>query len=373
MWNDGSFEHLLSDPYADHPVANRHILNGGGKGAQQGQAQPTTTTSNVTQSNLPEYARPYFESMLGKSQAIANDPYQAYGGQRIADFNGYQNQAFNQTAANQGSWQPQVNQAGQSIGQANFDPQQVNNTYQAQNYNPNTWIDPGVQQSYMDPYQQNVTDITKREATRDYNVQQNTRDAQANAAGAFGGYRQGVVEAEANRNLNQNLTDIQTRGQQAAYQTGLGAYNQDRASMMQGNQLNNQFGQAQSQLGMQAAGANNQYGLQAGQLDLSRGQAQAGLGQLTQQLGQNDVNSLFQIGNMQQGQNQAGLDMAYQDFINQRDYNRQNLNWQSGILRGTPVTANSNVQSTQTQPAPNQLSQIAGLGLGAAGLYRMMS
>jgi hypothetical protein len=76
---------------------------------------------------------------------------------------------------------------------------------------------------------------------------------------------------------------------------------------------------------------------------------------------------------MQNAQSQAGMDMAYQDFLNQRDYDRQNLNWMSGILRGVPVSANSNVTGYQYQAPPNQMSQVAGLGLGAAGLAKMFS
>lgn len=373
MWTDSAFEHLLSDPYAPHPVANRHILNGGGKGQQQQGQGPTSTTSNVTQTNLPEYAKPYFESILNRSQAVSNDPYQAYGGQRIADFNPTQYEAMGMATNNINNWNRNVGQADQSMGQATFNPQQATNTYQADNQDPNQWTDQGVAQSYMNPYQQNVTDIAKREATRDYNIQSNTRDSQANAAGAFGGYRQGIVEAEANRNLNQHLGDIEQTGLNNSYQAGLGAYNADRSALMSANQMNNQYGQAQSSLGLQANNQNNQYAAQAGQLNLARGQAQAGLGQLTQQLSTNDMNNVMQVGNMQQAHTQQGLDMAYQDFVNQRDYPRQDLNWMSGILNRTPVSANSSVYSTNTQPAPNSMSQIAGLGLGAAGLYKMMS
>jgi hypothetical protein len=325
----------------------------GGGGAQQ----PTSTTSTVNQSNLPEYARPYYESILNRSQQVSNDPYVPYGGERIAQFNPTQQMAFGKATDNLDDWRGHTDQASQSIGQANFDPQQVTNTFQA-----GQWTDPGVAQSYMSPYMQNVVDIGKREATRDFGMQQANRDTAATQAGAFGGYRHGIVDAEAGRNLNQQLQDIQATGQQQAYQTGLGAFNQDRSALAQ-----------QSQLGMQAAGANNQYGLQAGQLDLSRGQAQAGLGQLVQGMGNTDIQTLLNVGNMQNAQSQAGMDMAYQDFLNQRDYDRQNLNWMSGILRGVPVSANSNVTGYQYQAPPNQMSQVAGLGLGAAGLAKMFS
>ena len=71
-------------------------LHGGGSG---GWSQPTNTTQSTT--TIPEYARPYVERMLGKAEAFSESPYQAYGGQRVADFSPMQQQAF-QSAANLG-------------------------------------------------------------------------------------------------------------------------------------------------------------------------------------------------------------------------------------------------------------------------------
>lgn len=340
---------------------------GSGKGQQ---SQPTATTSNVNQSSLPAYAEPYFKSIMERAQNVSNDPYQAYTGQRVADFNPQQTQAFNQVSANVGNYQPFFNQASQNFNNATFDPTQVTNSYTAQNINPGMWTDPNVAQQYMNPYQQNVTDINKREAFRDYGIQQTQRDAAAQQGGAFGGYRQAMVDAEAARDLNTGLQDIQNRGLYDAYNTGLGAFNQDRSAMMGAGQMNQQNQQQQSQLGMAAAGANNQYGLAAAGQNLATGQAQAGLGQATQQAGLTDAQSLLNTGAIQQAQDQQGLDVGYQNFIDQRDYGRQNLNWLSGILRGVPVSANTS--TTGYQASPSMISQISGLGLGAAGLSKLL-
>ena len=62
---------------------------GGGGG---GGSQPRETVQ--TQTSIPEYARPYVERMLGKSEALTQTPYQAYGGERIAGFTPMQQQAF---------------------------------------------------------------------------------------------------------------------------------------------------------------------------------------------------------------------------------------------------------------------------------------
>ena len=66
------------------------MSSGGGSSSQQ----PTSQT--VTQSNIPEWARPYAERMLGQAEALTDinqNPYQTYGGQRIADLNALQQKA----------------------------------------------------------------------------------------------------------------------------------------------------------------------------------------------------------------------------------------------------------------------------------------
>jgi len=345
------------------------IVYGGGKGG--GGSAPTQTTSTVNQSNLPEYARPYYESLMQRAQATSNDPYQAYTGQRIAPLTQDQNQAISTVRNNTGSYQPFFDQASQGIQQAgNFNPAQVQNTYSAQNYTPQNWIDPNVANQYMSPYMQGVVDIGKREANRDYNIQQQGRDAKAVQSGAFGGYRDAIVNAEANRNLNQQLQDLQTRGMQDAYQTGLGAFNSDRQANFAATGLNAQNQQTQSQMGMSATNANNQTGMANAQLGLSAGQAMAGLGQATQQAGIADAQALLNTGAVEQAQQQQGFDTAYADFVNQRDYGRNNLNWLSGILRGVPTSPNTT--TTGYQAPPSMVSQISGLGLGAAGLAKLL-
>jgi hypothetical protein len=357
---------------------------GSGKGGSQQQA-PTQTTSNVNQSNLPEYARPYFESLMNRAQQTSYQPYQPYTGDRIAGFTDAQNQSFQQVQDNVGSYQPYFNQANQGMQGAqqiglgtSFDPINVNNSYTANSFTPEQWTDEGVAQRYMSPYQQAVTDIQTRESNRQFGIQGVQQAAQAAQAGALGGYRDAMVKSERFRNQNQLLNDIQATGLNNAYNTGLGQFNQDRNSLFTAAQYGNQNQQAQAQMDMAAQQANNQYGiaakqlgLQGGQLGLSAAQGLAGLGQAQQQAGMADATALSNVGAMQQAQNQQGLDVAYQDFINQRDYDRQNLNWLSSILRGVPVSANSS--TTNYQAPPSALSQIAGLGLGGVGLAKMFS
>ena len=84
------------------------IFGGGGGGGGSPAPAPAPSSQTVTNTSIPEYARPYVETMLGQSQALTDinqNPYQTYGGQRIAEFSPLQQQAFanvtNQTTAGQ--------------------------------------------------------------------------------------------------------------------------------------------------------------------------------------------------------------------------------------------------------------------------------
>ena len=105
--------------------------------------------------------------------------------------------------------------------------------------NPDLWNE-SFMQKYMSPYTQGVVNIAKREADRQYQQQLQQQKSQATAAGALGGYRQGVVEAEGVRNQAQLLNDIQTKGLQDAYNAATTQFNADRQALMQTGQFNAQ-------------------------------------------------------------------------------------------------------------------------------------
>jgi hypothetical protein len=202
--------------------------------------------------------------------------------------------------------------------------------------------DPSVTQSYMSPYMQNVVDFQKQSALRDFQVAQPMRQAEAVAKGAFGGSRQAIVDAEAQRNLNTQLQGIQATGTQKAFEDA---------------QRQQQFG---AQLGLQGL----QTGLQGYGLT---GQAASTLGQLgTAQFGaERDIANLQStMGAQQQALEQRKIDQAIQDYAIQQQYPMMQLGFMSNMLRGLPMQA----QTTQLyQAQPSSLQQTAGLiGAGAS-------
>jgi len=73
----------------------------------------------------------------------------------------------------------------------------------------------------MNPYQQQVVDATIRDVGNAAQVGLNQIGAQAQGAGAFGGSRQGIAEAEALKGFNQQALDQVARLNQQGYQQSI--------------------------------------------------------------------------------------------------------------------------------------------------------
>lgn len=334
-----------------------------------GGGQPTS--QNITQTTIPEYARPYVEKYLGKAEAIADLGYQPYGGQRMAAFDPFQLQAQQnvanmQTAQQLGTATQMAGLAGLRAGNMKYDPTKFNamqlQQYQMQrpeDVSTGRFTDPNVMQQYMSPYQQAVTDIDKREALRQSGIMRQQQQAQAAQQGAFGGSRSAMVEAERQRNLGQQMEDIQTRGSQAAFQQGAQQFQVDQQRALQAALANQQMGfgtgaqNLQAQLGVQQLGSqqaleaqrmgeqSRQFGANLGLQGIQQQLASAGLlGNLGQmEFGQQKdiINALNAAGSQRQALEQGRLDMNYQDFLRQQQHPYQQLGFMFDALRGLPL------------------------------------
>jgi hypothetical protein len=323
-------------------------------GGSSGGGSPGPQTSTTYSSNVPEYARPYVENMLQSAQTqIYNDdmtsfrPYQPYSSDvndYFAGFSPLQQQAQQSAYYLQTPGQYDVGSgfAGISgLGSLGI-AQQASGA--GQQYALGA-TDPRTTQAYMSPYMQNVVDYQKQSALRDYQIAQPMRQAQAVGAGAFGGSRQAIVDAEAQRNLNSQLQGITATGTQKAFEDA---------------QRQQQFG---AQLGLQGL----QTGLQGyGQM----GQAASTLGQLgTQQLAADTsiIGTQSQMGAQQQSLEQQKINQAIQDYATAQQYPMMQLAQLNAMLRGLPLQQ-STTQQYQAQPGIAQ--QSLGLGLGALGAVK---
>jgi hypothetical protein len=272
--------YAMGEPLGDS--VTRRKAGGGLILGDGGGSNNTGTTSSS--SNIPDWALGYAKDTLYNTSQVTDlkqNPYKTYEAPRVAGFAPLQEQA--QYGAANLSGGPQAFQ--QNVG------------------------------SYMSPYMQNVVDVSKREATRQSGIMGQQQQAQATQAGAFGGSRDAIMRAERERNLGQQLGDIQDRGMQSAYDSAANQFRQGLTQDVAINQLQNQYG------------------------------------------------------GQQQAQAQKGLDIGYQDFLNQQNYPYKQLGFMSDMLRGLPLGQ----QSTQQiyQPPPSTLATLGGLGMGAYGLSRM--
>lgn len=329
-----AFGEPLGDSVTQRKLGGGYICGGGGKGGGGGGGSPPPASQTVTQTSIPEYARPYVETMLGKSQALTDinqNPYQTYGGQRIAGFNPVQERAFENITNQQVAGQ--VGAGSAMAGAAGLGSLGAGADYRAMATSPQ------AQAAYMSPYMQNVVDVQKNEALRDAQMRNIGANLGAARQGTYGGARQVLAEQERNRNLQQQLANIQATGTQNAFQAAQQAQQFGTTAGLQG------YGQA-----LQGAGT-------LGQLGQTQFQQQQAINQ-----------GLQNVGAIQQAQAQQGLDLAYQDFLKQRNYPYQQLAFMSDMTRGIPLSQAA--QQVYTAP-PSAASQLGGLGMSALGIYGM--
>jgi hypothetical protein len=358
----------LGESVTTTKVGGGRIYGGGGSGGGGAPTQSTTVTSNI-----PEYAKPYVESMLGAAQKQSYkfddagnitgfQPYVPYGATvdsagnitntaqdqakaAVAGFAPMQEQAFRQTAGLQVPGQFGI--GSQFIGAGGFGAGNVaqqaagmGNQYFGMATNP------FAQQAFMSPYMQNVVDVQKQEAVRDFQKQMPAMQAQAVRQGAFGGSRQAIEAAEARRNLNTQLGNIQATGSQKAFEAG---------------QQAQQFG---SNLGLQGFNTALQG---TGQL-VSAGNALGQMGERQLQAQQGIIGLQSQAGAQQQALEQQRINQAIQNYALQQQYPQLQLSTMSSLLRGLPL---QQATTQQYQAAPSAISQIGGLGTAALGAYKM--
>jgi hypothetical protein len=455
-----------------HAGDRRIKPQGGGGGG------PNTTYSQT--SNIPEYAQPYVEQMLGAAQKQVFDyekdaegnmvpttmkgfkPFNADPTQYFAGFQPMQTKAQegvrDMTLPGEYGQAASATQQGmQNLQGANYQGSQFGNQFRAPGeYQPgqfsmvqaqapnlqqyqmgpaervsaDTFLQPGVAGQYMNPYMQSVVDVQQAAAQRQADIARTGRGAQAVQAGAFGGSRQAIMDAEAARALADQQGAIQAQGLQSAYGQAQQQFNAEQNARMQaalanqgagltvgqqnlGAQLgiqqlgagqnlqaqlanqqalqaaqqareqSRQFGAAQ---GMTAAQQRAQYGLAGQQAAEQSRQFGAGYGLQGQQAALAAANQLADIGGRgltaQQGiynlQNQYGgqqqafeqqiKNQQIQDYATAQQYGMMQLGNLSALTRGLPMQSST---TSMYQAPPSPVSQLAGLGTAAYGLSQL--
>lgn len=280
---------------------------------------PTVTSTDSTSSQWPSWYQSWLNELLAKGSSVVNEPYQSYGGPRNAPTTADQTAAYNLTRQGIGSYQPMVDTANQYLTQAGagFNQDEFN--------------------SYMSPYTSAVVDRIGQLGAR--NLSENLLPAVNDSfirGGQFGSSRNADFTLRALRDQNESTLAEQNKALASGYNSAMDAY-------QQGQQNRLTAGQGLGSL----AGSAQGYGLK-------------------------DAAALQAIGQEQQGQTQKSLDTAYGDFLEQRNYPRNQAEWMSALVRGmnppTSSTTTSTGPASAGQLAPSGLAQVVGAGTGIGSL-----
>jgi hypothetical protein len=281
-------------------------------------------TEEIIQREAPEIEA-YKLGLMSQAKALTSAP--PTGGLPAVQSAGadpLQTQASNLAQAGIGTYQPQLAAAQQAFtsgigslagSQGMFDPsQQVG--------------------QFMNPYQQAL----QNEITRAYDIQRNQAAGQATQAGAFGGSRQAIQQAEIGRNEASALAKAQADNYLQAQQAAMSAFEAQQGRALQGAQQLGQFGVQQAALG--------ELGSNLGRADV---QSLQGMGAMNRDIAQQQL----------EAQRQTDMQTAYEPY--------QRLGFYSDILRGAPTTQSTITASSAANPS--LLNQIVGGATTGLGLY----
>lgn len=259
------------------------------------------------QSTLSEWAGPYVTSMMGKAQALSEAPYQVYGGPLTAGESSLQQKYF------------------QGLGQMGF-PSQLGQTFSATgaaalpSYSgvgaaaaPTQTGPTGIAAQYMNPYLGAVLAPQLSELQRQAQIAQMNTGSKLTQAGAFGGSRQAIMDAETQRNLLRQMNETIGTGYATAYDKAMGQFNTEQAQAK-------------------------------------------GLAEL-----------LGRAGAEQRGIESEGIKADLAEFEKQRDFPFTQLQFQQSMLQGMPI------QSVAAQyQQPSTFSNIVQGAGGLMGLYEKL-
>ena len=272
----------------------------------------TTPASTSVNSSLSPWAGDYVTDYLGKGQALANTPYQAYQGPLTAGASDLQQQAF----------------AGASdLAKTGYTPTQ---------FTTGTF-DTAAANKYMNPYLQASLDPQLKELQRQSQINNMTNAGKLTQAGAYGGSRQAILTGEENRNLLDKSQSLIGQGYNTAYQNAMGQFNAEQNRGMDAQK---------------ASEASRVYGADYG---LKSVQDLAGLGAT-----QRDIT-------------QQGLTADKTQFEEQRDDPYKKVQYQKDLLTGLPITTTTNATNTTDYAnLVGGISDLKGLygtlsGLGVTG------
>ena len=198
--------------------------------------------------------------------------------------------------------------------------------------------------------------LANLDARSQANVQNLAAQLQTQGLNADQALRAALANQQAGLQVGQQNLQAMLQTQQLGAQTGLEALRANQQADLERQRMREQSRQFGAQQGLAGLA-------QAGQM----GQTLTNIGSARSQADQARFGLQTQTAAQQQALQQQFMDMAYQDFLRQRDFPLEMLQQYSSLLRGVPVEVGSTRSTYAQQPGIGQ--QLLGTGLGAASLY----
>ena len=284
----------------------------------------TQTVDQTQPVRLAPFQEEFLADIFKSAKALTGDGTQMpFAEQQLAGLSQGQQQAIASALSGVGAFQPFLQQGSAAVGQGIAGAQGAS-------------FDPTSYQQFMDPFTEDVIARTQQDIAEKGAQQQLQAQASAAGQGAFGGSRQAILQGQ---------IAADTMDQQARTGAQLRSAGFQQAQNLAQQQANQALRQAQL----------------TGQLGVS----QAGLGQLGQQLGVQDINTLLGIGGLQQQFGQKELDVARANELARQALPFQQVGFMSDIFRGVPALQQTT--STTSRPGPSTTSQLLGLGIAGLG------
>lgn len=263
-------------------------------------AQGSPSAGSANEGNLSSWVGPYVTGMLGQGQALANMPYQTYQGPLTAGPSSLQQNLFQGLGSINmpSNYGQSFSSMGAPAAPNTATPNETSLVSQAgagntsgfgQTPNVTGGANNSIASQYMNPYLQ--ASLQPQLDALTYQSQQDQQKLLGNltSQGAFGGSRQAVAQGVGEGNLLAQQAGLIGSGYNTAY-----------------NNAQNQFNTEQGQ-------------------------------------NQNLANTLASIGGQQQALNQAGVTADYNEFLNQRNYPEQQVQFLQSLLSGLPISTVSNI------------------------------
>ena len=312
-------------------------------------------TKTLTGTDIPEWVSAAGRQLYDQSAEIASQDFPGYEGARIATYGDDNNkltdlerQGIDLLAQGNEPFQEYMDNASEmanTLGQG-YD-QASRKDLLGDNFSM------ASAKPYMDMYQSSIDPaIAEIERQTQRNLMGDS--AAAARAGAFGGSRQGLREAETITEGSRLAGDARAQAGARAMEFASGRFDQERSARLAAEQARRSGYETQ----------------EAGRLRAT--ETLQGFAPLAQGLNEQAASGMISGGQAQRQLDQQALDMAYGDYVEQRNYPQQQLNFALGALQGVPYETRTIglEQGTQYSQSPSIYGQtLGGLGSLASAYY----